>query len=70
MLNQNKYTHIYSEPGQVHLAYVVSDIDYVQIEIIEWLLNNIVRCCIYLMTYDWIKSFLKITIEGRHIYVS
>jgi len=28
----------------------------------------IVRCCIYLTTYDWIKSFLKITIEGRAIY--
>ena len=27
-----------------------------------------VRCCIYLKTYDWIKSFLKITIEGRAIY--
>ena len=29
-----------------------------------------VRCCIYLTTYDWIKSFLKITIvlEGRAIY--
>jgi hypothetical protein len=24
--------------------------------------------CIYLTTYDWIKSFLKITIEGRAIY--
>jgi hypothetical protein len=24
-----------------------------------------VRCCIYLTTYDWIKSFLKITIELR-----
>jgi hypothetical protein len=23
----------------------------------------IVRCCIYLRTYDWIKSFLKITID-------
>ena len=28
----------------------------------------IIRCCIYLTTYDWIKSFLKITIEGRAIY--
>ena len=28
----------------------------------------IVRCYIYLTTYDWIKSFLKITIEGRAIY--
>ena len=28
----------------------------------------IVRCCIYLTTYVWIKSFLKITIEGRAIY--
>ena len=46
----------------------MSDPPSVQIEILEWLLNNIVRCCIYLMTYDWIKSFLKITIEGRHIY--
>ena len=27
-----------------------------------------VRCCIYLTTYDWIKSFLKITEEGRAIY--
>ena len=27
-----------------------------------------VRCCIYLTTYDWIKSFLEITIEGRAIY--
>jgi hypothetical protein len=25
----------------------------------------IVRCWIYLTTYDWIKSFLKITIERR-----
>jgi hypothetical protein len=32
------------------------------------LLNVIVRCCIYLTTYDWIKSFLKITIERRAIY--
>ena len=30
--------------------------------------NGIVRCCIYLTTYDWIKSFLKITIERRAIY--
>jgi len=28
MLNQNTHTHIYSESGQVHLAYVVSVIDY------------------------------------------
>jgi hypothetical protein len=28
----------------------------------------IVRCWIYLTTYDWIKSFLKITIERRAIY--
>jgi hypothetical protein len=28
----------------------------------------LVRCCIYLTTYDWVKSFLKITIEGRAIY--
>jgi hypothetical protein len=35
------------------------------------LIEYIVRCCIYLTTYilhDWIKSFLKITIEGRVIY--
>ena len=25
--------------------------------------KNIVPCCIYLTTYDWIKSFLKITID-------
>ena len=25
--------------------------------------KHIVRCCIYLTTYDWIKSFLKITID-------
>ena len=31
-------------------------------------LNTIVRCCIYLTTYDWIKSFLKITIEWEAIY--
>ena len=31
-------------------------------------LTFFVRCCIYLTTYDWIKSFLKITIEGRAIY--
>ena len=31
------------------------------------ILHHIVRCCIYLTTYDWIKSFLKITIEGRLI---
>ena len=30
----------------------------------------IVRCCIYLTTYDWIKSFLQITIERRAIYGS
>ena len=30
--------------------------------------TSFVRCCIYLTTYDWIKSFLKITIEGRAIY--
>ena len=28
----------------------------------------IVRCWIYLTTYDWITSFLKITIERRAIY--
>ena len=28
MLNQNTHIHIYSEPGQIHLAYVVSVIDY------------------------------------------
>jgi hypothetical protein len=28
----------------------------------------IVRCWIYLTTYDWIISFLKITIERRAIY--
>ena len=28
---------------------------------------HIVRCCIYLTTYDLITSFLKITIEGRTI---
>ena len=33
-----------------------------------FLIMPFVRCCIYLMTYDWIKSFLKITIEGRAIY--
>ena len=27
-----------------------------------------VRCCIYLTTYDWMKSFLKITIKGRAMY--
>jgi hypothetical protein len=27
-----------------------------------------VQYCIYLTTYDWIKAFLKITIEGRAIY--
>ena len=31
------------------------------------MLNHIVRYCINLTTYDWIKSFLKITIEGRLI---
>ena len=31
-------------------------------------LTFFVRYCIYLTTYDWIKSFLKITIEGRAIY--
>ena len=31
-------------------------------------INTFVRCCIYLTTYDWIKSFLKITIERRAIY--
>ena len=30
--------------------------------------TSFVRCCIYLTTYDWIKSFLKITMEGRAIY--
>ena len=30
--------------------------------------KTFVRCCIYLTTYDWIKSFLKITEEGRAIY--
>jgi hypothetical protein len=28
MLNQNTHKYKYSEPGQVHLAYVVSVIDY------------------------------------------
>jgi hypothetical protein len=35
--------------------------------------SAIVRCCIYLTTYDWIQSFLKITIELRrqsHIWKS
>ena len=27
-----------------------------------------VRCCIYFMTYDWIKSSLKIRVEDRAIY--
>jgi hypothetical protein len=31
-------------------------------------LTAFVLCCIYLPTYDWIKSFLKITIEDRAIY--
>jgi hypothetical protein len=30
--------------------------------------NDIVRCSIYLTTYDWIISFLKITIGRRAIY--
>ena len=34
-----------------------------------YITNTIVRCCIYLMTYDWIKSFLKITLEGRAIHL-
>ena len=33
-------------------------------------LTFFVRCFIYLTTYDWIKSFLKITEEGRAIYVN
>ena len=32
------------------------------------MINLAVRCCIYLTTNDWIKSFLKITIERRAIY--
>ena len=28
----------------------------------------IARCCIYFTTYDWIQSFVEITIEGRAIY--
>ena len=36
--------------------------------ILKFSLSNSARCCIYLMTYDRIKSFLKITIEGRAIY--
>ena len=36
--------------------------------ILKFSLLNSARCCIYLTTYDWIKSFLKITIEGRAIY--
>ena len=31
-------------------------------------IKTFVRCCIYLTTYDWITSFLKITEEGRAIY--
>ena len=27
--------------------------------------NIIVRCCIYLTTYDWINSFLKITMKAE-----
>jgi hypothetical protein len=27
--------------------------------------RDIVRCCIYLTTYDWIKSFLKITMKAE-----
>jgi hypothetical protein len=27
------------------------------------MLKRTVRCCIYLTTYDWIKSFLIITID-------
>jgi hypothetical protein len=36
--------------------------------VINHLIYVFVRWCIYLMTYDWIKSFLKITIERRAIY--
>ena len=28
-------------------------------------LDLFVRCCIYLTTYDWIKSFLKITMKAE-----
>jgi len=40
--------------------------------LVKWKIY-IVHCCIYLTTYDWIKSFLKITIELRrqsHIWKS
>ena len=31
-------------------------------------LTLIARCCIYFTTYDWIQSFVKISLEGRAIY--
>jgi hypothetical protein len=31
--------------------------------LIRLTITIIVRCCIYLTTYDWIKSFLRITID-------
>jgi hypothetical protein len=36
--------------------------------VMNHLIYVFVRWCIYLTTYDWIKSFLKITIERRAIY--
>ena len=37
----------------------------VTVQLIHYLLNVFVRCCIYLTTYDWIKSFLKITMKAE-----
>jgi hypothetical protein len=50
------------------MDYVVQKKLTCSVQIIYDFLNTIVRCCIYLTTYDWIKSFLKITIERGAIY--
>jgi hypothetical protein len=75
---KSKYTHIYIESL---VKYVISVIDYnfslfrtasrSNYAIIDYFFgmihdtNVLVRCCIYLTTYDWIKSFLKITIKAE-----
>jgi hypothetical protein len=50
------YTKYYFSTNSKHCAYL------------RYVSNIFVRCCIYLTTYHWIKSFLKITIKGRAIY--
>jgi hypothetical protein len=63
MQGNQKFTIIVQIPNPVPEPYLTN------IFKTNWHIKFFVRCCIYLTTYDWIKSFLKITIEG-HIWKS